>query len=154
MKKILFLHGLESKPGGSKPRFLEKHGYIVLNPSLPKSSFEESVEISQDMIRKESPDLIVGSSRGGAVAMACDRGPIGLVLMAPAWKRFGVNKDIIGDGSILHCGDDKIVNYDDSVQLSSHNDMNLIKCGACHRMNDSDALDALLDVVQWYIGSP
>tara|TARA_R110002060_G_scaffold15376_4_gene21442 strand:- start:4496 stop:4960 length:465 start_codon:yes stop_codon:yes gene_type:complete len=154
MKKILFLHGLESMPGGSKPRFLQKHGYVVLNPKLPKSSFKESTKISQDLIDSEKPCLIVGSSRGGAIAMACNPRGIGMVLIAPAWKRFGINKDIGDNGSILHCENDQIVNYDDSVQLSNHNDMNLIKCGKCHRMNDPDALDALLDVTKWYIGNP
>ena len=34
MKTVLFLHGLESKPGGTKPTYLEDNGYCVLNPCL------------------------------------------------------------------------------------------------------------------------
>ena len=45
MKTVLFLHGLESKPGGTKPTYLEDNGYCVLNPKLPKYSFEESLSL-------------------------------------------------------------------------------------------------------------
>jgi len=70
--KILFLHGLESKPGGTKARKLEEAGHEVLNPALPKHSLEESITIAQLLVDYESPDIIVGSSRGGAVATAQD----------------------------------------------------------------------------------
>ena len=52
-KKILFLHGLESQPGGTKPAFLVKHGFEVLNPSLPKNDFLESCDIAQQYIAQQ-----------------------------------------------------------------------------------------------------
>ena len=70
--KVLFLHGLESVPGGTKPKHLESLGHQVLNPALLKDNFEESVQIAQKVFDKEKPDVVVGSSRGGAVAMALD----------------------------------------------------------------------------------
>lgn len=53
--KILFLHGWTSVPGGRKPTFLTNAGHTVLNPL-------------------HHPDVVVGSSRGGAVAMNIESG--------------------------------------------------------------------------------
>ncbi len=138
--KILFLHGLESRPGGSKAQYLEGLGHDVLNPHLPKEDFEESVTIAQEYIDQESPDVIVGSSRGGAVAMSVDPRGARLVLIAPAWKRFDVAPSIASDTTILHCTTDDIVYYEDSEELQNGN---LVPCGDGHRMNDVDALEAL-----------
>ena len=56
MKKILFLHGLESKPGGAKPTFLERNGYEVVQPPLDKSEFEGSVNIAQRYYDETKPE--------------------------------------------------------------------------------------------------
>jgi len=72
MKKILFLHGLESKPGGTKPTFLERNGYEVIQPLLDKNDFQGSVNTAKRYYDETKPDVIVGSSRGGAIAMAKD----------------------------------------------------------------------------------
>ena len=143
-KKILFLHGLESKPGGTKAQHLEAAGYEVLNPSLPKASFEESVQIAQEEIDLESPDVIVGSSRGGAVAMSVNPRGAKLVLLAPAWGHFDVDPARIPPGTtVLHCPSDNIVHYEDSEELAQYG-INLVSCGKDHRMNDADALENLL----------
>ena len=152
MKKILFLHGLESKPGGKKPSFLKKHGYDVLNPALPKSSFAESIRIAQDAIDSEEPDFIVGSSRGGAVALSVNPHGAHLVLIAPAWKRFCKNVEQDGIKSrcvVLHSEKDSIVDINDSIELTGFTDATLIKAGSDHRMSDSDALEGILDAIKW-----
>ena len=46
--KILFLHGLEGNPEGSKPTFLKQEGYRVIAPSLPKNDWELSVARAED----------------------------------------------------------------------------------------------------------
>jgi predicted esterase YcpF (UPF0227 family) len=150
MKKILFLHGLESRPGGSKAKTLERRGYTVLNPHLPKSSWEESVAIAQETIDTQSPEIIVGSSRGGAIAMNIDPKGAKLVLIAPAWKRFGGSMaECDGSTVILHCATDDQVAYADSEELSELSGANLIRCGTSHRMDDSESLDAIIDAVAW-----
>ena len=138
--KILFLHGLESKPGGSKAQYLEGLGHTVFNPLLPRNNFEESVDIAQEYIDNESPEVIVGSSRGGAVAMSVNPHGARLVLIAPAWKRFDVMPSVPSDTTILHCTSDDLVHYEDSEDLGAEN---LIPCGESHRMSDTDALEAL-----------
>jgi predicted esterase YcpF (UPF0227 family) len=138
--KILFLHGLESVPGGTKAQYLEGLGHDVLNPHLPKHDFEGSVVIAQEYIDNDHPDVIVGSSRGGAIAMEVDAKGAKIVLIAPAWKQFDVNPSVLPNTTILHCQSDKIVHYEDSEGISN---TNLIPCGENHRMSDVDALEAL-----------
>ena len=37
---ILFLHGSNSTPGGTKPTYLKDHGHAVFNPALPEDDFD------------------------------------------------------------------------------------------------------------------
>jgi len=153
MKKVLFLHGLESRPGGTKPTFLSRKGYKVFNPHLPKSSFEESIKIAQSVIDVESPDVVIGSSRGAAVAMCLNTDNCGVILIAPAWTRFShsQNMDVLlsSDTMIVHSRHDSIVDFSDSELLSKNSGAKLVSAGACHRMSDNDALEAMLDTVRW-----
>ncbi len=158
--RVLFLHGLESKPGGTKARFLQEAGYDVLNPTLPRESFEDSVNIAQDVIDSMQPDLVVGSSRGGAVAMSVSTRGAPVVLIAPGWKRF-MNEQQVSEWNIrcepqktiiLHSRNDDIIPIEDSEELNVGNNMKIIEVGECHRMSDEDALAAMLDVTQWLGG--
>ena len=85
--EILFLHGWQSTPGGIKPTYLKDHGHEVLNPALPDDDFDAAVRIAQAEFDRHQPDVVVGSSRGGAVAMNINSGSTPLVLLCPAWKR-------------------------------------------------------------------
>jgi hypothetical protein len=151
MAKVLFLHGLESTPGGVKAKHLERAGHIVFNPALPKYSFEESVAIAQGVIDREMPDVIVGSSRGGAVAMCLNPGDAKTVLVAPAWSHYRqtASTEVAKDTMILHSEKDTTVLLADSEHLVNTYRATLIKVGACHRMNDIDALEALEHAVTW-----
>ena len=86
---ILFLDGWQSTPGGLKSTYLAQHGHEVLNPALPDDDFDAAVEIVQGEFDRQKPDVVVGSSSGGAVAMNIDSGTRPLVLLCPAWKRWG-----------------------------------------------------------------
>jgi hypothetical protein len=87
--KILFLHGWQSVPGGVKPTFLARHGHTVINPKLPDEDFNEAVQIAQREFDKCQPAVVVGSSRGGGVAMNINSGNAQTVLLCPAWKKWG-----------------------------------------------------------------
>jgi len=146
--RIVFLDGLESRPGGDKPRYLQSAGHEVHEPELPKSDFEESLFVAQDAVDNYIPDVIVGSSRGGAVAMGVNPRGARLVLVAPAWNKYGNSAKIARNSTILHSENDDTVPYDDSVLLSTLNKVKLIKAGEDHRMNDNDALVAMLAAVE------
>jgi hypothetical protein len=83
--RILFLHGWQSTPGGLKPTYLKDHGHEVLNPALPDDNFDAAVRIAQAEYDRGKPDIVVGSSRGGAVAMNI-KVDAPLVLLCPAWR--------------------------------------------------------------------
>src|SRR5262249_51425984 len=78
---ILFLHGWQSVPGGVKPTFLAQHGHEVINPQLPDEEFTKAVRIAQAEFDKHQPAVVVGSSRGGAVAMNIHNGTARLILL-------------------------------------------------------------------------
>jgi predicted esterase YcpF (UPF0227 family) len=116
---ILFLHGLNSTPGGVKPTYLKDHGHEVLNPALPDDDFDAAVKIAHEEFDWHRPHVIVGSSRGGAVAMNIDaREKTPLVLLCPAWKRWGTAKTVKLGTVILHSKADEVVPFG-----------NLILCG-------------------------
>jgi hypothetical protein len=151
--KILYLHGLYSKPGGVKPTFLRQYGYEVINPALPDDDFARSVEIAQAAYEESRPAVIVGSSRGGAVAVNIDPGPTPLVLIAPAWRRWGTATMLKGSGRaiILHSRGDSVIPIEDSQELvrsSGRPDLALVVVGADHNMTDAPALQALLEAIE------
>ena len=145
--RVLFLHGLESKPGGTKPTFLKEHGFEVLNPPLPRNDFLKSCDIAQGLVDDKHPDVVVGSSRGGAIAMAIDPKGAELVLIAPAWVNFQGPSRVPTSASILHSQLDDVIPFANSFNLSMRSGAALINCGEGHQMNDSDALEKLLEVV-------
>lgn len=66
MKKILYLHGLESKVGGVKETYLRENNK-VLAPSLDYSKPLDLSGLVSDTYQF-NPDLIIGSSFGGYYA--------------------------------------------------------------------------------------
>ena len=66
MKKVLYLHGLESKQGGPKVDFLAKE-FCVYAPEMDYKNPMLQNEVDF-IIRQFQPDLIIGSSMGGYVA--------------------------------------------------------------------------------------
>jgi alpha-beta hydrolase superfamily lysophospholipase len=145
--KILFLHGWQSTPGGLKPTFLKDHGHEVVNPALPDDDFDGAVRIAQTHHDRGQPDVVVGSSRGGAVAMNIDSGNTPLVLLCPAWKTWGTATTVKPQTTILHSKADESVPFGDSVELvrnSGLRDAALIEVGCEHRLADGKSLGAML----------
>lgn len=144
---ILFLHGWQSTPGGLKPTYLKDHGHTVLNPALPDDDFDAAVRIAQAEFDQGKPDVVVGSSRGGAVAMNMNTGATPLVLLCPAWKRWGTATTVKPGTIILHSRADNVVPFGDSEKLvrnSGLGDSALIVVGNDHRLADPESLKAML----------
>lgn len=145
--KILFLHGWTSVPGGRKPTFLADAGHEVLNPSLPDEDFPEAVAIAQTIFDEHQPDVVVGSSRGGAVAMNIESGASPLVLLCPAWKRWGSADTVKLNTTVLHSREDEVIPFADSQTLVKSSGLPhsaLIEVGHDHRLADPDSLQAML----------
>jgi hypothetical protein len=145
--KILFLHGWQSVPGGVKPTFLAQHGHIVINPKLPDDDFDEAVKIAQAEFDRHQPDVVIGSSRGGAVAMNIKSSDVKLVLLCPAWKKFGKARTVKDGTVILHSRADDVVPFGDSEALVRNSGLPasaLIEVGNDHRLADPEPLEAML----------
>ncbi|QVL32703.1 hypothetical protein KIH39_01935 [Telmatocola sphagniphila] len=71
---ILFLHGWHSVPGGVKPTYLKDYGHEVLNPALDGDNFTQAIKTAQAEFDQHHPQVVVGNSRGGAVAMNINSG--------------------------------------------------------------------------------
>jgi hypothetical protein len=149
--KILFLHGWQSVPGGVKPTFLVQHGHEVFNPKLHDEAFAEAVRIAQEEFDKHHPAVVVGSSRGGAVAMNINSGSARLVLLCPAWKKWGTAKTVKGGTVILHLRADDVVPFADSVELVRNSGLPssaLTEVGDDHRLAGSEPLARMLEACE------
>jgi hypothetical protein len=149
--KILFLHGWHSVPGGVKPSYLAQHGHEVINPALDDDDFDLAVRTAQAEFDKHRPDVIVGSSRGGAVTMNLQSGSTPLVLLCPAWKRWGMVKAVKPDTVILHSEADDVIPFAESRELlraSGLPESALIVVGNDHRLADSESLGAMLEACE------
>lgn len=92
VKKIVYLHGLESPQGGPKVDWLNNLGYVF----APEMSYKLNKDLFQDTLEeiKElgEPDLIIGSSMGGyfAYMLASHFENAEVILFNPALKERSV----------------------------------------------------------------
>lgn len=144
---VLFLHGWHSTPGGVKPTYFGEHGHQILNPALSDDSFDDAVRVAQEAYDEGAPDLVVGSSRGGAVAMNINSGDTPLLLICPAWKHWGESKSAKPRTVIMHSPADDRVSYDHSVELvAASPGARLVAIGHEHRMAEPETLAKMLEV--------
>ena len=144
---ILFLHGWHSVVGGLKPTHLKTHGHEVINPALDDDDFAAAVCTAQTEYDQHKPDVIVGSSRGGAVAMNIESKDTPRVLLCPAWKNWGTAKTVKPNTVILHSRADDVIPFADSEELVANTGLppdSLIEVGTDHRLADPEPLEAML----------
>jgi len=151
--RILYLHGLGSGPNAYKAALLRERGHDVTTPALDNDDFDRSVQQATEALVVAQPDVIVGSSRGGAVAVNLTGHRVPMVLIAPAWKRpgWGTASRVPKNTLILHSPDDDVVPIAWSRQLAVESELPesaLIEIGAGHTMTDEAALAALFEAVE------
>lgn len=149
--KILFLHGWHSVPGGVKPTYLRDHGHEVVNPALDDDDFDTAVRTAQAVYEQHQPDVIVGSSRGGAIAMNLQSADTPLVLLCPAWKNWSTASKLKPNAVILHSRADDTVPFRDSVELITSSGLPadaLVEVGQDHRLADPEPLAAMLQACE------
>jgi hypothetical protein len=147
--RIVYLHGRMSSPNSQKCQLLRENGHEVYAPKLISHNWEQSVFAAREMLEKVQPDLVIGSSRGGAVAMATNT-TVPMVLICPAWGKYAPWSACRGNSTILHAKADRIVKFADSELLSLSTGAKLVEVGKDHRMNDENALKTLLKVISGY----
>ena len=149
--KILYLHGWNSVVGGVKPTYLKSHGHEVIEPTLDHEDFQRALQTAQRALDEHQPEIVVGSSRGGAVAVNLASGSARLVLICPAWKKWGAAKTTKPGTKIFHSRADDVVPFQDSVELLTKSGLPesaLIEVGQDHRLADPEPLEALLRAVE------
>ncbi len=76
---------------------------------------------------------------------------IPLVLLCPAWKRWGSVTQVKPNTTILHARADDVIPFGDSEELLDNSQLpksNLIEVGHDHRLADPDSLQAMLETCQ------
>ncbi len=145
--KTLFLHGWHSVVGGLKPTYLKNAGYEVINPALDDDDFDTAVRTAQAEYDQHQPDVIVGSSRGGAIAMNIESQDTPLVLLCPAWRNWGTATIIKPNSVVLHSRQDDVIPILDSQELVANSGLPpeaLIEVGNDHRLADPEPLSVML----------
>ena len=76
--------------------------------------------------------------------MNINSGDAKLVLLCPAWKKYGTARTVKPDTVILHSEADDVVMFADSEELAKNSGATLIEVGTDHRLADPEPLAAML----------
>ena len=118
---------------------------------MSDDDFDEAVRAAQAEIDRHRPDVIVGVSRGGAVALNVDPGTARLVLLCPGWKRWGAARPARPGTVVLHARADDVVPFDDSEELVRNSGLPaaaLVEVGTDHWLNDPESLRRMLEACE------
>ena len=107
--KILFAHGLEGSPNGSKPTWMkESLGWEIICPEMSNNGWtiaDQTEVIAEAITENEDVDIIMGSSYGGlAIANASERFAernLRLVLLAPAFGLAENFRSVAGEQGLI-----------------------------------------------------
>lgn len=129
--RVQFAHGLESSPQGIKAKLLSQH-FVTETPAMNTRDFESCVALHAGTVMRFRPDVLVGSSFGGAVAVALlerelYRGPT--LLLAQAAVMYRANARLPANVRVLlvHAREDEVVPYAGSVQLAASGTQSLVE---------------------------
>ena len=122
-------------------RYLRQQGMVVnVGKKYPWGSTFRA-------LHQHQPDVIAGSSRGGAIALNINSQNTPLVLLCPAWKNWGTVKTLKAYSLILHSRNDDVISFADSEELVGSSGLpseTLIEIGNDHRLADDESLSVML----------
>ena len=129
--RVQFIHGLEGSPKGSKARLFAER-FTAVTPAMDTGDFEACVALQAETVTSFRPDVLVGSSFGGAVAVALLqrggwRGPT--LLLAQAALRRGLPAQL-PEGVrvwIVHGRRDDLIDIEDSRTLARAGTPDLVR---------------------------
>jgi predicted esterase len=121
--RVQFAHGLESSPQGNKARLLAEH-FTALTPAMNTRDLEGCVQVHARALRAFQPNVLVGSSFGGAVVVALlMRGLYqgATLLLAQAALRYLPQARLPGGVpvTLVHAREDEVIPFADSERLAS-----------------------------------
>jgi pimeloyl-ACP methyl ester carboxylesterase len=151
--KALVLSGWMTKTS-SKAAFVRGLGFEVDCPRLSSWRLRAAIRQAQDAHARLKSDLIIGMSRGGAIALAIpdDRS---LVLLAPAWRYFNVRPRPDAEGFVIHSPRDRIVPLGHSRELCRRcPGLRLVITGVDHRLDCPAGRKALATALDDLVGLP
>jgi len=100
MKRIFFIHGLESNNKSSKVDWMVTKGFDVLAPSMDYTTNDSLFSQTLEKVLEFQPHLIVGSSMGGYFASHIGTHyPSTLLLLNPALISRSFEPKIVPDGT-------------------------------------------------------
>jgi hypothetical protein len=153
--RVQFVHGLESSPQGTKARLFAQH-FEARTPAMDTSDFEACVQLQAGVLAEFEPDLLIGSSFGGAVVVAliernlwCGK----TLLLAQASRMFLARPRLPPNFRItlLHGIEDEIVDIADSRALAATGTpgcVELIEVDDDHQLSRSVRSGALIELVR------
>jgi predicted esterase len=153
--RVQFAHGLESSPQGAKARLFAEH-FIAETPAMNTGDFGSCVEVHAAALARFEPDVLVGSSFGGAVAVALLerglwRGPTLLLAQAAEHYRPGVRLPEGVRVLLVHARQDTVVSLEDSRRLAQTGTpalVELIERDDDHALTELVASGELVELVQ------
>ena len=154
--RVHFIHGLEGSPSGAKARLLARH-FDAVAPAMDTSDFEGCVAQHAALLAQgRGPDVLAGSSFGGAVAVALLQrghwtGPT--LLLAQAALHYGLPAELPTGVPvwIVHGRGDAVVPPVHSRRLAAKGDperVRLIEVDDDHSLHASVADGSLVDWVR------
>ncbi len=157
MKKVLYLHGLESNQGGPKVDFLANE-FIVYAPKMDYNDPELNIKMFFTM-QDLKPDLIIGSSMGGYVAdILAEKYGVPAILFNPALHNRSFNPSIeypieseqadLQERKIVVLGiNDKIIDPEiTKMMLENNRKYTIIEQEMCHQT----PLNIFIDIIDRY----
>ena len=153
--RVQFIHGLEGSPQGSKARLLAEH-FEACTPAMDTTDFEACVAVQAETVRTFGPDVLVGSSFGGAVAVALLqrglwRGPT--LLLAQAAIHYDAEACLPESVRVwlVHGRGDTLVDPEDSRRLAATGSpelVRLLEVDDDHPLSDLTGSGRLVELVQ------
>lgn len=144
--RVQFAHGLESSPQGSKARLLAAH-FEARTPTMNTRDFDSCVAVHAQALKDHPPDVLIGSSFGGAVvvellARGLWRGPT--LLLAQAALHYNAHAQLPKGVrvTLVHARQDDVVPVEQSRALARTGSPELVQLIEC---DDDHALTRLVE---------
>jgi hypothetical protein len=131
--RVLFVHGLEGSPQGTKARFLAE-AFEARTPAMDTSDPEACLALQAEEVRSFAPDVVVGSSFGGGILLhlvqqGVWRGPC-VFLAQAAGRRPEVLQAGLPAGVaavVVHGLRDEVIDPEDSRRLAATGSPELVR---------------------------